>query len=436
MLWLTLILSVLVAAIACEPAGELHAVDCRTPACQTGDVGEPPPAVMTAPAAVDFGWVRPGEVGRETLALMLDQPRGSLDVAGFTTSEASVFAVVAGLPATVGGADGRSRPPVTVELSFSPQRPELSRGELRLQLAGGEYEVSVPLTGTGVGPPRLWISPKDVVLHFPDQPTARIEIRNRGDADLRVTDWRTSGTAPLLVLPPDALIPPGAFERLEVELPPGAEGRWSSVLTARTTDPERPELRLPLFAERMPAAPAPAFRVDLVHESASTALWTDLRAPVLRIYAPDGSRVDAGSRDVGLGSGSLRFTSLGEPPDRQTVETNGAVPEGRYRLEVGYAADCRAASTALLASMLGIAVDAVSAWLRGWPHVRSDVDGLADACLARDGLSVVLQVRTPEGVRAKRVHLDRAGDVWQPPPILVDGSTARWSPGADTGGGK
>lgn len=404
---------------ACGGDGPLFAASVRAPTAP--DAGaHVAPDIRSAPAVLDFGWVPPGR-GRTRVVRWVGRD-ADVDhrIVGFrfVGPDAAAFSLVEPppLPWRLSGQAGRRAPPFEVRVRVEPRRPGPVRAELHLDPETGR-PASVALRADARGPPGLFFAPGSLTLGT-SEPSAVLSIRNRGEAPLTVALDAPDWGGPRVRVPPPLALNAGEVADVRIDADDGPAGSWTGAVVLRTNAPGWDRTSIPLRVERAPAGPS-TFTLDLLAEDRSDPVRLDPWRVAVALVGPGGARIAAAGADwSGPEGGRIEGSVRGDPARGHRIRGAGPLPPGRYRVEVTYVDDCRAAPTALVASVLGLGLEALlNAWLGGAPLPGAEAlaSAVERACLDRGGLDVALRVRLHGvDVAGPARRLEVRGDRWTP----------------------
>lgn len=149
----------------------------------------------------------------------------------------------------------------TINVKFAPTMAGATTGTLSLATnEGARPTLTVPLSGTGLIPARIVVTPAEISMSMPSgqQRTANLRLENHGEGPLdfevpvpdriAATSVRAEPAAWALVAPSTGTIPPGGTVDLTVALDAtGLEpSTYNGLVRIRSNDPSSPEVQVPL----------------------------------------------------------------------------------------------------------------------------------------------------------------------------------------------
>ncbi|MBK8011362.1 MAG: choice-of-anchor D domain-containing protein [Deltaproteobacteria bacterium] len=311
-----------------------------------------------------------------------------------------------------------------VEVRYHPSDVAQHRASLVIRMVGQPTDViTIPVSGSSMTPASITVAPTSV--RFGPVPIGQttsqvVTIVNEGGAPLRVeqrlggSSLSTDFSVTPSVLPP---IEPGEYAELQVRVTATSPTPLSALLLLSTNDPSNPSVTVPISADGQEVVGAQVVKVEMTFENGDdSAFDDDLRNVDLTLENPFGQVCNKASPSPSdWGSfGSPNWMAFGPKEEPERVILPGAAADGVYRVILNYQEDCETIPTALLASVLGISIDALIAYLSGGA-VDVDSGELAEAiddlCLDRSGSTATITVYVNgEPIREKSVTLGRKGD--------------------------
>lgn len=285
------------------------------------------PRIEVSPASLDFGEVIRG-ASRMLEVTLSSTGTSSLELAAVALApDASRDLAIAPFPTDLRLAPGDS---ATVEVTYDPKDDGPDSGALLIQSDDPERPlVAVPLTGTGIPPPRPRIGVSPSTLSFGEVPvgsTASLsfKIESTGDAALEVSrvslEPGTSEGFEVTSGPAGVTLGRGDHADVEVAFASRAVGPQGGAVLVESNDSDRAVLRVPLEGTGVPT-PAPEIEVEPpaldfgdVPLGGSKTLSFSVRNTGTAPLAV--TRVD-------LGPGSAPAFSLPEPPATAVVPPGG-----------------------------------------------------------------------------------------------------------------
>lgn len=385
------------------------------------------PDLRVAPNPVDFGFVAQNAMK----AKMVRITNNGTGVAGLTVESIALappdtqdFELV-GLPELP-----LELPPVgkdatavhSLELRYHPRSP--AQHQVDLVITGDKGVVRVPVNGSALGPPKLNVSPTTIDLgnvplgetNFQD-----VTLVNEGGSPLLVT-YAWGGASPNtdlfatpLVLP---AVAPGQLTTLKVAFNATAAGPVSGLLILTTNDPSKPSVAIQVNAVGVPKPGPQVVKVEMVYDNgADSAFDSDLRNVDLTLEHPFGyvcNKQNPNPTNWG-NYGSPSWISFAPKEEPERIVLPGVQQDGTFRVMLSYQEDCASLPTDLTASLLGISVDVLIAYLSGGASIP--VGGaqvgqmISDVCLNKQNSNATVRVYTNGSlIKEKTVSLSKKGD--------------------------
>jgi hypothetical protein len=241
----------------------------------------------------------------------------------------------------------------------------------------GTLRVSV--SGTSQTPPQLSVSPQTV--DFGSVPLGQmmalpLTLVNQGGSALNLTYSFRNNCPPNnpkcstdfsftpATLPP---IDPGGFFEMQVFVQPTSIGPIQGLLIIGSNDPSRPTTTIQIAAEGINSGMVVA-KVEVNYDNGTDGAFDDdLRRLDFSLESPYGFLCDkADPKPTDWGDfGNPSWMALGAKLNPQRVILVGPKQDGKFRVLLQYTEDCASLPSQLLASLLGISVDVLIAYLTG-----------------------------------------------------------------------
>jgi len=268
----------------------------------------------------------------------------------------------------------------------------------------------IGLSGTSETPPALSVSPE--IVDFGDVPLGQmmaqtITLVNQGGSPLDLTYSFRNNCPPTnpkcstdFSFAPATLpsIEPGKFFELQVFVTPAAAGDLQGLLLIGSNDPRRPTSTIPISAKGVNEAGTQVVKVEVSYENGSETMFdNDIRRLDVSLENPYGFMCNrAEPKPTTWGDfGNPQWMALGAKLNPQRVLLVNPKSDGTYRVLLQYTEDCSSLPSQLLASILGISVDALIAYLSGGViNIDSgDVSNAIDsACFSHSGTNANVTV--------------------------------------------
>jgi hypothetical protein len=267
----------------------------------------------------------------------------------------------------------------------------------------------VTLSGTSETPPELSIDPE--IVDFKDVPLGQmraqtITLVNKGGSPLDLTYSFRNNCPPTnpkcsadFSFTPATLptIEPGKYFEMQVFVVPTAAEKISGLLLIGSNDPRRPTSTISLSATGVNDG-TQVVKIEVTYDNGSDGTFdNDLRRLDASLENPYGficGKAEPKPLDWG-DFGNPQWLSLGAKLNPQRVILVNPKEDGKYRVLLQYTEDCSSLPSQLLASVLGITVDALIAYLTGGAVVLdpTDVSGAIDkACFAHSATTATVTV--------------------------------------------
>jgi hypothetical protein len=337
------------------------------------------------------------------------------------------FALVAptDLPRTLSPIGSDRTAVETIEVHYTPRSNATHSGELDVTTNRGLVKVS--LTGTATTPAAITANPAaidigDVTLGTSNFKT--LTLVNGGGAALTVSSkWPASAGTDFYVTP--LTIPPvavGKYVEVQVGVTATKVGPYSSILELDTNDPQHPTVSIPVTANGVALAGAQVVKVDMSYDTGLDGTFGDDERNVqLILENPSGLVCNkATPAPMNWGTyGSPTWLAIAQNDDPARVVLAGATQDGTWRVQLNYAQDCKVLPTALVGAIVGLAGDALQAWLAGTVIVPGqDLGALIQKfCLSHTGTTADVKVYV-NGVQVaeRSASLGKTGDT----PYVLD----------------
>lgn len=371
------------------------------------------PAISAAPIALDFDYAPVGRSVTRTLQIT-NQGSGNapLIVSDIRVESGTVAAFSFGpefvepieLRPIRPGAEGQ-----TIDLTLVYEPDDIGRhgGDLVIESnAPGNAVLRVPLQGSSQTPAKISVSPE--ALRFGPVPIGQttslpLTVVNQGGTPLRLTPrWGGTGLSTDLSVEPQVSVPPvppGRFTELQVFVTATTPGPITGLLILESNDPSRPSLTIPVSAEGQDVVGAQVVKIEMSYDNGSDGLFDDdLRNVDLALESPFGLVCDKREPNpTNWGAfGNPSWLAFGPKEEPERVVLPDAMQDGTYRVLLNYVEDCKSVPTRLVASVLGISVEALIAYITGGistgttgGQISEVIDSL---CLSHGGTSVTVTV--------------------------------------------
>jgi len=310
-----------------------------------------------------------------------------------------------------------------VEVTYHPREVGNHTGEVLIltnQIRNGTLRI--PITGTSQSPPKVTISPERI--EFGPIPLGRtnveeVTIVNEGGAPLRVSHrWGATGFTTDLSASPTVVpaIEPGQHTTIEVFATATAIGEIAGLLIFETNDPRKPSITIPVSAQGQDVVGAEVVKIEMSFDNGESGFFgDDFRDVDMTLENPFGQICNKQNPDPmnwGAFGDPSWLAFAGEEPER--IILPNAQNDGTYRVILSYIEDCASVPTRIIASVLGISVDALLGYLSGGT-IMLDGDSIADAiqslCLDHEGTTASVSVYVNGRVVSERsVGLGSKGD--------------------------
>ncbi len=312
-----------------------------------------------------------------------------------------------------------------IQVRYHPQ--EVGRHSAELIISTNQQRngtLRVPLSGTSQTPPKARVDPD--VLDFGEIPIGQanvlpVTIINEGGAPLSVSyRWGgTNFTTDLSALP--AIVPtvaPGQFTELQVFATPTRVGEITGLLIIETNDPQRPTISVQVSASGTDVLGVDVIKIEMAYENGDSGFFgDDLRDVDMTLENPFGqicNEQEPAPMTWG-GFGDPSWFAFGAAQEPERIILPNAQQDGTYRVILQYAEDCASVPTQLIASVLGITVDALLGYLSGG-SIQIDGEAVSDVisnlCLDHDSTQATVTVYVNGRVVSERsVGLGRKGDI-------------------------
>ncbi|HEY3452087.1 MAG TPA: choice-of-anchor D domain-containing protein [Myxococcales bacterium] len=353
------------------------------------------PKLVASPDPVDFGYVAQGTDDSRILQL-LNRGTGvaTVRVTSVTVDppDSTAFSVEgvdgAVLPTKDGGGGVtlvptgvNPRAAMLVKVHYHPHevQPAHSASVVIETDSAVVGTVRVSLTGTSETPPELSIDPS--IVDFKDVPLGQmraqtITLVNKGGSPLELTYSFRNNCPPAnpkcsadFSFTPATLptIAPGKYFEMQVFVTPTVADKINGLLLIGSNDPRRPTSTISLSAQGVNDG-TQVVKVEVTYDNGSESNFDeDLRRLDVSLENPYGFMCNkenpkpADWADFGTPS----WLALGAKLNPQRVILVNPKQDGKYRVLLQYTEDCSSLPTQLLASLLGISVDALIAYLTG-----------------------------------------------------------------------
>ena len=338
------------------------------------------PELRATPREIEFGYVAVGREGARTLRLANTgngTARLGIKAVRIDPSSSDAFSVE-GSPAEtfqLEPLEVDQRSGLTVTVLYHPR--EIGSHEAYAVIETDSESVgvvSLPLRGTSETPPVLSVSPGQVVFgeaQLGRTVIERITVVNQGGSPLMISHRWASGFSTDFVAQPAAVEPidPGSFIEVEILLTPTATGQLSGVLVLESNDPSRASISIPVSATGVNQLGTQVVKIELA-------------------YGPK------------------------EEPER--IILVDPQRDGTYRVMLQYVQDCSALPTDLLASLLGLSIEALAGGLSSGAIQLDGADignMIENACFNRSATTAMVTVYVNGSVIAEvPATLNRRGD--------------------------
>ena len=367
------------------------------------------PVLQATPSDIDFSFVSVGREAARTLRLVnTGTGVAPLGIVGLRIDPASsdAFALegVPSEPVLLDPLDVDPRAGYSFTVVYHPRDVGSHQAYLVVETDSASVGVvSLPLKGTSETPPVLSVSPEQV--NFGEAQLGltvieRITLVNQGGSPLTVSHRWASGFSTDLMAQPAVLEPigPGEFQEIEILLTPTATGQIAGVLTLESNDPSRGSISLPVSATGVNTLGMQVVKVELSYENGSDSSFDeDLRNVDLTLEHPYGFVCNKHEPSPANWDefGTPTWLSYGPKEEPERIILVDPLRDGKYRVMLQYVEDCSALPTDLLASLLGISVEAlVAALSQGTINLDGgDIGGMIEgACFNHSATSATVTV--------------------------------------------
>ncbi len=386
------------------------------------------PELRATPREIEFGYVAVGREGARTLRLANTgngTARLGIKAVRIDPSSSDAFSVE-GSPAEtfqLEPLEVDQRSGLTVTVLYHPR--EIGSHEAYAVIETDSESVgvvSLPLRGTSETPPVLSVSPGQVVFgeaQLGRTVIERITVVNQGGSPLMISHRWASGFSTDFVAQPAAVEPidPGSFIEVEILLTPTATGQLSGVLVLESNDPSRASISIPVSATGVNQLGTQVVKIELAYENGSdSAFDEDLRNVDLTLEHPYGfvCNKHEPSPQNWDEFGTPSWLAYGPKEEPERIILVDPQRDGTYRVMLQYVQDCSALPTDLLASLLGLSIEALAGGLSSGAIQLDGADignMIENACFNRSATTAMVTVYVNGSVIAEvPATLNRRGD--------------------------
>lgn len=313
----------------------------------------------------------------------------------------------------------------TVNLRYHPQEIENHTGDLLIYTnMPMDSVVRVPLMGSSETPAKISVSPGQ--LNFGPVPLGQttslpLTIVNEGGTPLRVTyRWGGTGLSTDLSAIPQIVpaVPPGQYTELQVLVTATAPREITGLLIIESNDPTRPSVTIPVSAQGQDVVGAEVIKMDMNFENGSDSFFDDdFRNVDMTLENPFGLVVNKQNAQPTnwMSFGNPSWLSFGPKEEPERIVLPDAQQDGTFRVLLNYQEDCSSVPSGIVASILGISVEALIAYFTGVTTGGVAGGAVSDAiesvCFSRSSSAVTVTIYINGNVVAEvPVTLGRKGD--------------------------
>lgn len=401
------------------------------------------PALVATPAVVDFGF-RPasGANGAPKIIGITNQGTGEAPITvesielDPTSSQDFFITLIDGdpapgdLPRDLAPARVDHNAAILVQVNYAPTTATDATGTLIIHSSLGN--VTVPLKGTAAGQPHADVQPRHIDLGTVVLGTtslATITITNtEGGSPLQVqASWTgqcqldagvpSQQNTDFTVLPqqiPD--IAPNGYTEIQVAATATSEGQMQGILTLCTSDPQHPSFAIDVNAYGVLATGGQVVKVEMTFDNGSESFFDqDIRNVDMTLENPYGfvcnKQMPSPTNWGNFGTASWFAFAPKDEPER--IILSDSHQDGTYRVQVSYMEDCSSIPTQIVASILGIGVEALLGYLTGGITIPGQDIGdiIQSVCVSHSGTSGTIRVSVNGAiVSEKGFNLGSKGD--------------------------
>jgi hypothetical protein len=384
------------------------------------------PEPVAVPESLDFDYAPVGRTLSKTVEI---QNRGTgsapliISRIEIETSTPTAFSFEPELLETL------TLPPVSMDRSanhvlnvrYHPKEIESHVADLVAHTNAGALRI--PLLGSSQTPASISVSPERI--EFGPVPIGQttalpLTIVNEGGTPLHVTfRWGGVGLSTDLSALPQVVAPiaPGSYTELQVLVTATSPTPITGLLLLETNDPAHPTVTVPVSADGQDVIGAQVIKIDMNFENGEDSFFDDdFRNVDMTFENPFGlicNKQNASPANWGA-FGNPSWIAFGPKEEPERIVLPDAMQDGTYRVALSYYEDCSSVPSGLVASILGISVEALIAYLSGGtvPIDGGDVaDVIADLCLDHSSSAATITVFVNGQIIAERpVTLGRKGD--------------------------
>ncbi len=309
----------------------------------------------------------------------------------------------------------------TLNIRYHPREIDLHTGDLVVTTNVGALRV--PLIGSSQTPASITVAPERI--EFGPVPIGQttalpLTIVNEGGTPLRVTyHWGGTGLSTDLSALPQVVQPiaPGSYTEMQVLVTATSPTPITGLLLLETNDPSHPTVTVPVSAEGQPVVGAQVVKIDMNFENGEDSFFDDdFRNVDMTLENPFGlicNKQNANPTTWGA-FGNPSWIAFGPKEEPERVVLPDAMQDGTYRVALSYYEDCSSVPSGLVASILGISVEALIAYFSGGA-IGVDAGDVSDVienlCLSHSSSAATITVYVNGQVIAERpVTLGRKGD--------------------------
>jgi hypothetical protein len=212
------------------------------------------------------------------------------------------------------------------------------------------------------------------------------------------------------------VIPPGMYTQMQVFVTATAPNAITGLLLLGSNDPVNPNVTVPVSANGTGTAGAEVVKIDMVFDGGNDGTFdSDLRRAAMDLESPFGLVCDKDHpMPDWMGFGTPTWIAFGPKEDPQRVVLPNSMMDGTYKVMIRYLEDCSSVPSGLLASILGISIDALIEYFSGGvigvdPMTISNT--IDQICFSHDSTAVTVTIYVNGMIIAeKSATLGRKGD--------------------------
>ena len=309
-----------------------------------------------------------------------------------------------------------------INVRYHPKEIGIHTGDLVVTTNQGTLHI--PLSGSSQTPPSIKTSPERI--EFGPVPLGQttalpLTILNEGGTPLRVSyRWGGTGLSTDLSALPRIVpaIAPGSFTELQVLVTATSPTPITGLLLLETNDPSRPSVTIPVSADGEDVVGAQVIKIDMNFENGDDSFFDDdFRNVDMALENPFGlicNKQNANPTNWGA-FGTPSWIAFGPKEEPERIVLPDAAQDGTYRVVLSYIEDCASVPSGVVASLLGISVEALLAYLTGGASVGITAgqvsDIIDDICFDNASSAVTVTVYVNGQIVAEQpVTMGRKGD--------------------------